>query len=94
MPKGRQFSSSPAHEKKYERPQSGSYTWTRIGHGKKKGLVVFQFEVLVLEFLAIDRLSPSTISSSEIAALNHEAFDDSMENGPYTHSQVLNILPT
>jgi hypothetical protein len=40
---------------------------------------VLNFEVLISEFVAIDGKATSTISSSEITTLGHEAINDSVD---------------
>jgi len=52
-----------------------------VGHGEGADINVLQGEVLILEFVAIDRLATSTISCSEVTTLAHEARDDSVEGG-------------
>ena len=42
---------------------------------------VLQGEVLVLELVAIDGLSTSTVSSSEVSTLAHEVGDHTVEGG-------------
>ena len=41
---------------------------------------MLQREVLVFEFTAKDGLATRTIESGEITALDHEVFDDAMED--------------
>jgi len=53
--------------------------WPSIRHGEQILLVVGQLEVLVREFLAVDRLSAGTVAAGEVAALKHEAGDDAVE---------------
>jgi hypothetical protein len=38
-----------------------------------------KLEVLIREFLAVDRLSTGTITTGEVTALDHEALDDTVE---------------
>jgi hypothetical protein len=40
---------------------------------------VLELEVLIGEFLAIDRLATSAVSVGEVAALDHEVLDDTVE---------------
>jgi len=40
---------------------------------------VLSLEVLVCEFLAIDRLAASSVPTGEVAALQHELWDDAVE---------------
>lgn len=53
----------------------------RIGHGKKSRFRVLQEKVLICELRAINGLSSSAISTSEITALEHESGDDPVERG-------------
>jgi len=50
-----------------------------IQHTQETLLGVFQLKVLVWELGTIDGLSASTITTSEVSALNHELLDDSVE---------------
>ena len=43
---------------------------------------MLQLEVLILKFVAIDRLAPSAVTLCEVTALNHELLDDPVERGP------------
>jgi len=54
-----------------------------VGHGEEVLLVVGELEVLVWEFLAIDRFSTGAVASSEVTALKHEAGDDSVEGAAF-----------
>jgi len=40
---------------------------------------MFDVKVFIVELLAVDRLSPRAVKGSEVAALNHERFDDPMK---------------
>ena len=51
---------------------------TSVSHGQNTLASVLMNEVLVLKFVAIDRLSSSSVSASEISSLSHEARDDSV----------------
>ena len=44
---------------------------------------MLQLEVFVLELLAVDRLSTSTIASRKVSSLDHEALDDPVETRAY-----------
>jgi hypothetical protein len=57
----------------------GVRTRTSVGHAQQEWTVVLKDKVLILELFAIDRLSTSAISSSEITSLAHKALDDTME---------------
>ena len=50
-----------------------------VGHAEQAFLGVLQFEVLVLEAVAVDGLATGTITLGEVAALNHEALDNAVE---------------
>jgi len=52
---------------------------TSIGHGKKSGLAVLQFEVLISKLGTIDGFTTSTIATSEITTLKHELRDNTVE---------------
>jgi len=52
-----------------------------VGHGKETGLGVGELEVLVLELLAVDGLSTSSIMLGEVTSLKHEVGDDTVEAG-------------
>ena len=51
-----------------------------VSHGEDAGSGVLFLEVLVSEFVSVDGLTTSAVSGSEIAALAHEARDDSVES--------------
>lgn len=54
-----------------------------VGHGQKTGLVVLQFEVLIGEFVgAVDGAGAGAVAVDEVAALEHEVFDHTMELAP------------
>ena len=40
-------------------------------------------EVLIVEFLAVDRFTSRAVAIGEIAALAHKAFDDPVERGTF-----------
>lgn len=40
-----------------------------------------QLEVLILELVAVDRLSAGTVTLGEVTTLNHEVLDDTVESG-------------
>merc|ERR1719402_1943111 len=52
---------------------------SRVSHGQETNLVVLQGEVFVIEFVSIDGLTTSSISSSEVTSLQHELGDHSVE---------------
>ena len=52
-----------------------------VGHAQQTLLGVLQLEVLIGELLAVDGFPACAISSSEVASLDHEALDDSVEGG-------------
>lgn len=43
-------------------------------HREKEWFRVFDFEILVLKLLAIDRLTTGTVVSSEVTTLDHKSF--------------------
>lgn len=53
---------------------------TGVGHRQQVGLRVLDLEVLVFEFLAIDRLASSAVALGEVTSLSHEVSDDSVES--------------
>lgn len=52
-----------------------------IGHGEESRPGVLELEVLVSELLSVDGLSSGSVVFSEVAALEHELGDDSVEAG-------------
>jgi len=46
-------------------------------------------EVLVGEFVAVDRFAPRSVAPGEVAALTHEAGDDSVEGGSLVSEALL-----
>ena len=52
-----------------------------VSHGKNSRSSVLQGEVLIFELVAIDGLSTSTVSSSEVSTLAHEVGDHTVEGG-------------
>ena len=55
--------------------------WTCIGHREIASASVLNLEVLVGEFLTVDRLTSCSVASSEVTTLSHEFIDDTMECG-------------
>jgi len=53
--------------------------WSAVGHGQQTWSNVLSDKVLVGKFLAVDALSAGSVLSSEIAALAHKAWNDSVE---------------
>ena len=51
----------------------------RIGHGQKKGLLVLQFEILVLKLFTVDTLTTATIARGKVTTLYHELLNDTVE---------------
>ena len=41
---------------------------------------MFQVEILILEFLSVNRLSSSSIECGEVSSLYHEVFDHPVED--------------
>lgn len=50
---------------------------------------MLQFEVLILELVAIDGLSTGAITSCKVTSLDHEIFDDPVERGPLKSKPLL-----
>lgn len=50
-----------------------------IGHAEHSLLGVLQLEVLIREFLAIDRLSTRAVSLCKVSSLDHKGLDNSVE---------------
>ncbi len=61
--------------------EKGKRTRPGISHGQKKWLFMMDLEVLVFKLLAIDGFASSSITGSEISALDHELLDHSVEDG-------------
>ena len=55
-------------------------SWTSVGHRQEVRDCVLFLEVLILEFVAVDGLSSSTVASGEISTLGHEVVDDTVES--------------
>ncbi len=53
--------------------------WASVGHRQQTWLGVLELEVLVLEFVAINRLAASAVLVGEVATLAHEVRDDTVE---------------
>jgi len=60
-----------------------------VRHREEAGLCVLELEVLICEFLAVDRFSTSAVASGEITTLKHELGDDTMECGVGVAKAVL-----
>ena len=54
--------------------------WSGIGHRENSSSSVLVGEVFVLELRAVDALTSSSVSDSEITTLCHESLDDSVED--------------
>ena len=50
---------------------------------------VLQSEILVLKLVAVDGLSPGSISSGEVTSLTHEVGDDTVETGALVAEALL-----
>ena len=50
-----------------------------VSHGQQTRFVVTSFKILVVEFIAVNRLSPDPCSVREVASLQHELRNDPME---------------
>ena len=55
----------------------------RVGHGKQARDRVLDPEVLIGERLAVDGIAAGAVAFSEVAALQHELLNDSMEGGAF-----------
>jgi hypothetical protein len=53
---------------------------TSIRHGQQTGGIVFQLEILISEFFAVDALAAGSVVISEVASLKHELGDDAVES--------------
>lgn len=54
----------------------------RIGHRQQKRAIMLEIEVLVGEFLAVNRLAAGSVEGREITTLDHELLNDPMEDRP------------
>lgn len=52
-----------------------------VGHGEDSGSGVLQDKVLVGKLFTVDRLASGTVVVREVASLEHEVGDDTMEGG-------------
>jgi len=52
---------------------------TSISHGELVLFIVLNGERLILEFLAVDRFTSSSVTEGEIASLKHESVNDTVE---------------
>lgn len=59
----------------------------RVGHGQQTGASVLQLKVLVLELLAVDRLAAHAVAVREVATLDHEVGDDTVELETHTQKR-------
>ena len=57
--------------------------WAGISHGEDSRFGVLELEVLILEFLAKNTLSASTVAPREVTPLAHELGNDAVEAGPF-----------
>lgn len=80
----------------------------RVGHGEQARLGVLVVEVLVVKLGAVDRLAASTVATGDcarvnsrmarqreertVAALEHEAGDDAMEDAALVRKVLLAVL--
>ena len=62
-----------------------------VSHGEDAGSGVLFLEVLVSEFVSVDGLTTSAVSGSEIAALAHEARDDSVESAALVKKRLARL---
>lgn len=54
---------------------------SRIGHGYPASSVVLEDKILILELIAVNRFTTSSVSSGEISTLEHKLIDNPMEFG-------------
>ena len=54
---------------------------TGVGHGKDSGTSVLESKVFVGEFVSVDGFAAGSVVVGEVAALAHEAWDDTVEGG-------------
>lgn len=62
---------------------------TSVSHGQDSSPSVFQLEILVLEFLAVNGSSAGSIVPREITTLAHEVGDDTMEGTTFVTEAFL-----
>jgi len=55
---------------------------------------MFEIEILIIEFRAIDRLSTRAIARSEISSLDHELLDDTVETGAFVGERLPGLANT
>lgn len=55
--------------------------WTGVGHRQLARLGVLDVEVFVGKSLAVDGLTAHTVEVGDVTTLDHELWDDSVENG-------------
>ena len=61
----------------------------RVCHGEEAGRLMLQQEVLVVKLLSVNGLAPRPVAVGEVAALQHERLDDTMENGALVGEPLL-----
>ena len=62
---------------------------TRVGHGEEARRGVLDQEVLVVELRSVDRLAPGSVKPLEVSALQHELWDDPVEDRPLVREPLL-----
>ena len=55
--------------------------WASVSHGKKTWLGVSVDEVFICKLCTVDRLTTSTVEVGEVTTLQHEVWNDSVEDG-------------
>eukprot|EP00971_Amphidinium_carterae_P188446 3740814-Amphidinium_carterae.1 len=55
--------------------------WPCVGHRQNSWTSVLQCEVLICKLHAVDGLTTSAVASSEVTALAHEVWNDTVEGG-------------
>jgi hypothetical protein len=78
-PKTRKLSPSASSTLSF--PRILLLTWSRVCHTQQKRLVMHPLKILVLELLPVYALATSSIALREVTALDHERFDDAVEDG-------------
>ncbi len=55
--------------------------WARVSHGQQSRTSVSQLEVLIWELATIDGHATSTVALGEVTTLQHEVWNDTVEDG-------------
>jgi len=62
---------------------------TSVCHGQRASFLVLFFKILVIEFSPPDRVSASTVTVGEIASLQHESRNDTVEFAAFVTKSLL-----